>query len=714
MGALQKIRNKGGLLVGVLGVALLFFIMGELFNSGGTLFNKYKDKAFVVDGDVVSTNEYQNRVAEFEEFQKLLNPQTNITEDIRVQIGEFVYEQMVKEKLLDQQAEKLGITVTKEEMNDMVSGDNISPVLLQSPVFADPQTRQFNREALIGFLTQIKADESTIPDESKALYYRYKQLWMVIENMMKYYRLEEKYNTLLASANIVTDIEAKNQFEASKSSAQIAYVLNRYSTIPDSSVTVSDKEIENLYNERKHSFKALTEFRKISYISKDIVPSDEDYKAVEAEMDSIYARMLTTANPAIIISEYPEIPYHDMFLSASMLGFEEKEFAQNASVGDVTAPKKEDNVYYLHKLVDKINVPDSAKLRLIVVPKNIGEDIANTRADSIINVLKGGKDFSTVANELNPQSNGGRLGDWLVEPMLAEFGNDFIRKSFGASKGEVLRIDHPSMIQIVNVEDLTRPVAKYKIATVQITTQVSDKTLYAIDDELNKFYNENADPKNFDKAAKESGYNVLTDIPLTPTTIGLPQIEGSRQVVYWAFNEKVGSIKKFDFTKQRVIAVINQESHSEYVPLNEVSELLKGELIRDKKAEKMIADMKAKNQTSLDGYAQSLSLKVDTTSFVSFSTPSINMIGREPVFNIYSQYGEVNKTNGPVKGNTGVYVLSVLERTENPATYDAQVTKNMLTQSNMYRFNSAMIVQVLKDKLKVEDNRINLFYRADE
>lgn len=714
MGALQKIRNKGALLVGVIGLALLFFILGELFNSGGTLLNRFKDKAFTVNGDVITTGEYQDRVTEFEEFQKFVSGQTNITEDLRAQIGEYIYEQIIKEKVLDSHAEKLGLAVTKEELNDMVTRENISPILAQMPIFVDPQTRQFNYDALVQFLTYIKTDINTVADEQKMQLFTFQNHWLVIERMMKYHRLEEKYNTLLASSLMANDVEAKANFEDSKSIANIAYVVSRYSSIADSAVSVTDKEVEKLYNERKKSFKSTTDLRKVTYLVKDILPSQADYEAVESQMNSVLEKLKTTDNPALLVSDYSEIPFQDIFFSEAMLSPEEKAFVQGASVGDIHGPIKNDNVYSLYKLIDRKMAADSVQLQMIFVPQGADAVAAANRADSIISVIRGGKDFATVANELNPQSNGGEVG-WVTEPMISSAGDEFVDKAFNTPKGEVVKIVNTGGIQILKIQDITRPVSKFKLALVQITATVSDETLLSIDNELNKFVAESGNSKDFVKAATDKGYNLLSDMAVAPSSIGLPQVSSSQQIVYWAFNEKVGTVKKFDLPEQRVVAMITGEITGKYTPLSEVFDLLKAELIRDKKAEKIIADVTAKNITTLDGYAQAFGVNVDTVNFVRFSTPSLsNGIGREPLFNVAAKYSTLNKVEAPRKGNSAVYVLAVVNKTEDSSEFDAQLAKQSLDQSNMYRFNPSVVFSILKDKADVEDNRPYVFYRSDK
>ena len=211
MATLQNIRNKGPLLVIVIGVALLAFVLGDLFSSGSTLVGKARDRAFVVNGEVITTQEYSNKITEFEEFQKMISGQSSLDENTSLQIREAVYQQMVRDRLLEDQASDLGLVVTKEEINDLVHGQVISPILQQLPFFLDPETGMFSRTALIEFLNVINTP-SPNPQE-QVLVDQYKSLWLFIENMVKTQRLEEKYISLLTNSIVVNDIEAKTTFD---------------------------------------------------------------------------------------------------------------------------------------------------------------------------------------------------------------------------------------------------------------------------------------------------------------------------------------------------------------------------------------------------------------------------------------------------------------------------------------------------------------------
>lgn len=707
MAVLQTLRTKAaGLLIGILGLALLAFILSDLFSSGNAWYNKFKDKAFSVDGEVVPTKKYADRIEEWETFEKLRRNVTSLDEPIQAQIRESVYQQMVKEMMLADQAEKLGLSVSQEEMDDMAYGTNISPVLYSVGFFTDPQTGQFDKNALTQFLTQVKQDISSVQDvQVQSQLIELKKVWAFIENMMKYQRLEEKYNALLAKTILVNNSEVKQSFEDTKNVADFAYVVQRYNTIPDSTIQVSESEVKALYEIRKNNYKLDTDLRKISYFIRDVIPSEEDYDAVAKEMDAAKNKLLTTNNPALVVNEYSSSQFIDAFVAVSALPQDAKKFAETASINEIYGPIRDDQSYVMYKLLDKTIAPDSIKLQVLPLPQNLDATITNQIADSLLNVIKAGKDFATVAQERAPGSNAGEAV-WVNEMMLANtFGIG--KQCFAANKGDILKLSLNGNLSLVRIDDKTKPVAKVKIASIYMPVLVSDKTQNTIDNELNQFLTESGKPEKIEADAQNKGYNLISDAMIYPSEPNLQQTPGSRQVIHWAFNEKVGSIKKFDLSDKRIIAVIKQDIPSGYMPESEVSVTLKAELIKDKKAAKMIEDLKSKNLTSLDAYAQQIGTRVDSVHFVTFDSNNISGIGFEPVFNVYSKVGQQNKLDGPLKGENGVYVLDAINKTVDTKEMNAAEIKSKLSQTTTYMMMQSL--SALTEKMKVEDNRVKFW-----
>lgn len=711
MATLQKIRNKAGFLIAVIGIALLAFILGDLLTSGSTLFRKSQDKVFEVNGKVISTEEYFSRVTEWENFQKLMSGESSLDENASLQIKELVYQQMVKEFILDNQAKKLGLTVSKEEINDLVHGENISPLLQQLPLFVDPKTGIYDREALTNFFTAINTPPESLKPEERALVQQYKSMWLFIENLIKYQRLEEKYRTLLSSAVMVNDMEAKTSFDLSQQNADLTYVVQNYYTIPDTLVTVEDSEIRAFYERHKKNFKLNTPIAKITYFIREIAPSDEDFAEVEAQAMEAAKKLTESTNPSAVVADYSETPFRDVYLAANVLTESQRSFVSSANIGDVYGPVREGNSFQIYKLIDKIVAPDSVRLRMIVVPTSGASEqdsLVRHFVDSVFTVIKGGKPFAQVANELNPQSNGGDAG-WVREIDIASVGNDFVQTIFSMSVGEVRKISVPGQSIIVQVEEKTKPVTKYKLAVINMPVVVSERTSNNVDNELNQFLSLPDVGKKFTELAKQKGYAVVPNYTISSTDFSIAQIPGSRNVIQWAFNEKEkGTVKKFDLTNLRIVARLDNVIPAGTAPLSEVATVIRNQLVRDKKAEKIITELKSKNLSSLADYAEEMNTQPDTVRFVNFNTRNIAGLGFEPVLNAYSAFAPLHKLMGPAKGNMGVFVVNVDNRTQGTETFVPKMQKNRIQGEITYRLQMQSM-EVLKDKLAVKDYRYHFY-----
>lgn len=708
MATLQKIRNRAGLLIAVIGVALLAFILGDLLTSGNTFLRKYQDKVFTVDGDIVSTQEYFDRVSEWEDFQKMISGESSLDENATSQIRDIVYQQMVKERILDIQAAKLGLAVSKEEINDLVHGENISPLLQQLPLFVNPETGMFDREALVGFISTINEDESMLPSEQVGMVRQYKAIWLFVENLIKYQRLEEKYGMLLSSAVMVNDVEASTSFEQSQQEADFTYVVQNYYTIPDSVANVTDADIKKYYNENQHLFKTDEPIAKVTYFEKEIVPSDEDFDEIEKITPEVYEKLLTSDNVASVVSDYSDEPYYDVYMSSKLLTEDERSFVKEANISDVYGPYRDGNSFKLFKYMGKTVAPDSVKIRMIGLPLSMENDsLVTAYIDSIHTEIKNGANFADVANELNPQSNGGEIG-WVREIDLIQAGPDVASNIFSISTGTVSKLKMPGQLALVYMEEKTSPITKYKMARVNLPVIVGDRTQNNIDNELNQFISDADIKTNFTDKAREAGYSVVPSSTISSTDHRLSQIPGSRQIVNWAFNEKEGTIKKFDLTNTRVVARIDKLIPSGVAPISEVSDYIKSQLIRDKKAEKIMEDLKVKNISSLQGYAEAMDSDIDSVRFVNFNTNNISNLGFEPVLNAHAAYSPLNTLIGPIKGNRGIFVVNINNREKSSKAYDATEQKAQLHSNTLYRLQ-AQAIEVLRDKMKVVDNRYKFY-----
>ena len=712
MATLEKIRSKAGLLVLVVGVALFAFIIGDFLNSGSTYFRQSQEKIAEVDGVVIKIQEFQNRVDEMNEMYKMQTGSTSLPEEYQTQIRQSVFDGMVQEIVLNEATSDLGLTVSPEELFDMVQGENISPMIQQMQMFVNPQTGAFDKAALLNFLKTIDTENiASYPADQQAQLLQARQFWMFWEKNIKRQRLEQKYTTLLSKAVSANKLDAKDAFDASAVSSDMVYAMQSYSTIPDSTIQVSKSEIEKLYNQRKELFKQK-ESKVIKYISVDIRPSQEDYDNASAEIEALKKELATTTRVADLVAENSEIPYMEAFFSENALDLEMKQFVKTAAVGDIYGPVFENDKYRMFKLVDKTVAPDSVNVSHIMLANTGDEAAVQAKADSLLTVLKDGGDFAALAKEFSVDQaaeRGGELGWFTEATALRGVNEDFKNTVFSTAVNGYAIVKSAYGTHIVKVTDKTANVDKYKVADIDMTVSPSTKTYGNIYNELNQFISKNRDIDKLDDAAKEAGYNLLSNVTVTANDQVLGTIRNSRPVIRWAFQNGKGSISEiFECDNKFVIAAVQGTLPEGYRSLESVTPMLRSELVAQKKGEQISQALAAKNLTSVDAYAQAMGASVDSVKFVSFSTRRIAGIGVEPKLNAMVSLAQKGQVSAPVAGNNGVYVFDVYAQNKESKTYDEAAEMKALDASNMYRF-SIQAIQSLVNKADVEDNRIRFY-----
>ncbi len=711
MATLEKIRSKAGLLVLVVGLALFAFIIGDFLNSGSTYFRQTQERVAKIDGTVIKIQDYQGRIDEMTEMYKMQSGQNSLPEEYMNQIRQSVFDAMVQEVVLDEEMEKLGMGVSPEELFDMVQGENISPMIQQMQMFVNPETKAFDKTALLNFLKTIDDDNiASYPADQQAQLIQARNFWLFWEKNIKRQRLEQKYTTLLSKAISANVLDAKDAFDATSENANIVYAMQSYASIPDSTIEVSKSEIEKLYNQRKVLFKQK-ESKVLKYIAVDIRPSQDDYDKANADIESLKGELASSDKVADVVNENSEVPYMDAYFSEGAFDPEMKQFATTAEVGAVYGPVFDNDKYRMFKLVDKKMAPDSVKVSHIML---VGDDEARNTAlaDSLMNVLKHGGNFADLAKDFSADQaakNGGELG-WFTEvTALRGVNEDFKNAIFSTPVNDVAKVKSMYGIHLVKITDKTANVAKYKVADIDMTVSPSSKTYSDIYNDLNHFISQNNDLSKLDDAAKEAGYNLVSDVTVTADNQTLGSIKNSRQVIRWAFQHDKGEISEiFECDDKFVIAGVEGTIKDGYRSVASVTPALKSEIAAQKKGEKISADLKAKNLTSVEAYAEAMGAKTDSVKFVSFGTRRISGIGVEPKLNAMVSLAEVGQVSEPVAGNNGVYVFKVYEKNKDAKEYNEANEIKALDASNAYRFGYQAI-QSLVNKADIEDNRIRFF-----
>ena len=710
MATLEKIRNRAGLLILVVGLALLAFILGDFLNSGSTFWRQSQETVINVNGEKVGYFDFQRRIDEMTEVYKMQSGNQNMPEELHGQIRESVYQSMVQEIILEQTASRLGVTVTAAEVIDMVVGDDPAPSMKQS--FINPETGEFDKSFALNFVKAMEDEEAAsatgLNQETLNLQHAY---WNFMKRNLRTERLRAKISTLLAKSHSVSELQAKASFENDKITSDFAYVMQSYSAIADSLVTVSDAELKKMYDQRKETWKHDGE-RTADLLVVDLLPSEEDLSVVEAEINSIKDEFASAENIADIVAEYSDVPYLDFYVNDSMLDPDLREFATTANVNDVNGPFLKDNTFRMMRLLSKKTASDSVRVAMIVVGSD-SEAAKVALSDSLMTVLSKGGSFEALAGEFSADPSGQQGGEigWFTEgSAMMGVGPEFKNLIFSAPVAKPQPFSVRGQLFIVKVLEKTAVKEMYKLGDIVMSVSPSSRTQTALYNKLNQFITQNRDIKTFSQVAAESGYNAIPDVTITTSNQLVYNLPATRPVVRWAFNAKKGAVSEiFECDDKLVVAALKGISEKGYRPLSEVKDGLADEIMKEKKGEKIIANIKELSATALDEYGRLIGSKIDTVEYVSFAAMRLSGIGAEPKLNAASVILPLNTLSEPIAGNSGVYILNVYDRRERAAQFDVQAEISKLSAAWNPQMINYQFLQVLRNGSDIEDNRIRFF-----
>ena len=682
MATLQKIRNQAGLLIVVIGVALLAFIIGDFLNSGGTFLQMSKNNVAKVNGDAISP----------EEFQSKLGAETTDADRNRI------FTEMVMTKAMSDCAENIGITVSEEELNDLITGDNTSPLVLQQ--YTNPQTGQFDKEMLMSYLSQLfSTDLTTLDEEQQYQIAMAQESWYAFEEAVKNDRVSRKMFNLVSKSLLPNDLDLESAFAETTKNVDIAYVPQLYTAIPDSLVEVSESEVKSLYSKKRENYK-IDENRTIEFVALSVAPTQDDFKATEELFNSLSETFATTENVQHV--QYAQSPKE--YMTVSTMSPKMKEFVSKAKVGDVSETIFENNTYKKYRVMSTTVAPDSVEARHIMFAPT-----QEALCDSIYNVLKNGGDFAELAKEYsvdtNTSSNGGSFG-WFTEPMLSQLGTKFADAAFRGAKG-VQKVTTQFGIHLLEVTDKTKPVDKAKVAQLLVEVKPSQETRDAQYYKLSKYMTEKGETEEFSNGDIDNGISVQT-AKIGKADINLSYIPNAREIIQWAFNADEKELSKiFDVDKKfYVVAKVAKISDDEYETYEDLAPMLKTRLLQEKKGEK-IAEL-LKEFTTLEQAAEALASKVDTAKSVVFRSSVVPGIGFEPKLAGSAPFAPVDELQAPVQGNRAVYLYKVVANNDVLSTFD-KVSETNIYKSSMTKYIYERYFDLIYNLTDIDDNR-TLFY----
>jgi peptidyl-prolyl cis-trans isomerase D len=520
MSALQFLREKAGVLVaGVIGVSLLLFVVSDFFGNGRGQRMKARKYYEIgeIGGEIVSYPDYDLRIQNLLEIYKL-SGNSNIDEATTETLREQTWQQMVREKILDSQYNKLGIGVSTEEVDEMVLGNNPHQIVQQ--LFTDQQTGIFNKSFLVNFLKQTEFDETA------------KKYWLFFENEIVNDRMNNKYNNLVSKGMYVTAKQAEFEKDLTINTIDFSYILKNYASLSDSSVIISESDIQAYYSKHKKNYKR-TALRDIEYVTFDVIPSEDDIKQTEDWIEKTKQEFATAPDPVQFINLSSDSRYVGFFIPISDIPENLKDFVIKEDLNEVFGPYIEDGSYKVAKLLAVADRPDSVHVRHILLSPNQTRTMedAKQEADSLIKLIKSGTPFEVLAvgnsDDQGSAQIGGDLG-WFPEGrMVVPFNN----ACFSGKKGDIKTVETTFGIHIIEILAQSKDTRKYNIGYIDrkiLPGSVTNQKAYS---EASQFAGTYDTYEKFTNAITEKGLNkrIANDIP--PQQKTLPGLDNPRSLI---------------------------------------------------------------------------------------------------------------------------------------------------------------------------------------
>ena len=712
MAALGKIRSKGVFLVAIIAFGLFAFIAEEAFRSCESTSNESKQQVGEILGEKISVQDFQKLIDEYTDVIKMTQGRDNLTDEELNQVKDQIWNTYVQSKIVEKEAKKIGLTVTDKEIENILN-EGTNPMLAQTP-FVNQQTGRFDANMLKKFLSEYKTMDKSKNPQAAEQYEKIYNFWTFIEKTLRQQTLATKYQSLLAHCLISNPISAKMAFEGRSVESVIQLASVPYSSINDNKVKITESDLKDKYDEMKEQFKQFIESRDIKYVDYKVVASPTDRAALNKEISGAANQLKNGADVAQTVRKASSlINYLGIPVSAKAFPQDIAARLDSMSVGQVYGPavNVQDNSINVIKLISKSQMPDSIQYRQIQIG-GATVDQARKTADSVYTAIKNGAKFEEIAKKYRQDGQ----AQWLTSAMYENSGSvegdnkTYLQSIMHTAVNGIQNIAVTSGNVIVQVLAQKGMETKYDAAVIKKTIEFSKSTYSKAYNKFSQYVSESQDAKAIETNAGKFGYKVSERKDMYNSEHYVASIHGTRDAMKWIFGAKTGDVSPLYECgdNDHLLVMIMTKIHPVgYRSLQDVKDVVKAEVMKEKKYEMIQARMKGVNSIAA---AKAKGAIVTNVNQVTFSSPTfVQATGAsEPAIS-----GAVAATAAGkfcprvIKGNAAGYMFQVVNKTKRPGKFDDKTEEQQLSQQAMQ--SASRFMNELYLKAKVVDNRYLFF-----
>jgi peptidyl-prolyl cis-trans isomerase D len=699
MSVIQTIRNKYlGVLIGAMVLALVGFLAMDAVQSNSTSFFQKDRSLGSVNDTKLNSVEYNAMETEYLENAKA--KEGKLSEDKINQTKDQAWTDYITEKLMQGEYEKLGLTVTDKELQDMLTGPYPDPYIQQ--LFSDQKTGTFNPQSVKDYLTQQLPQSKEPADRER---------WNKVEAQLIKQRLAQKYSSMLSAGLYTPKAQIENIVGERTSVSSINYVKIAYDTTI-SNVKVTDEEIFAYMNKYKTNFTLQDEMRRCEYVSFDIIPTTADTSLSLGKILELQNEFATSTNIGDVIVKGDGVIDNNYYVKGTA-ATPAMDSAISKSVGTVLGPIYEDGAYKLIRVMGKKNVPDSARASVIIigVNENVKAETAEAKIDSLKEQVKKGYDFGALAKAFSDDKSNSDKGGDMGFVSAGSLPDGFRDSVFYGKVGDISKIDLPQGFALVKVTDQKMFKEASKLAVLSKTLAPSELTINTANNAANKFASAAKDKASFDAEVKKGNLTKRVAENIFENQRAVQGIEGSaRELIRWVFENKKGAISTvINLPTKCIVANLTEVYEKGLAPAALARPSVEKEIIRQKKAKALIEKYKGIN--SLEAIASKAGTTIQTADTIILAGGANNVFGNEAkVVGASFNKANVGKVSSAIEGNDGIYFVNVKKIDTPPSTSisadQIEQTRMMLQNQTMQNLNNRL-GELLKKKNKVVDGRSN-------